>query len=599
LGDSFKAGEVRLGYLASLSYRNDYKFYDDGVVRKYGGAGGTQIVTDKVDMRGVSEYTWAGSTALTLGLGENHELKFNFLYVQAAEDEARRLQGQEENQTSPEDGTYFDQSILHWTERNLTYYQLAGRHKLPELNDISFDWASAMSTATQLEPDYRFFQFRANPAASDYLPVSSGSPTFPTRYWRELEEDSVSLRGDLTFPLPSYNTKENFFKAGVALADSSRDYFQRGFSMFPLGSQHPFNSTGDPQAYLDPANSQFVQYRNFPANVTYRGEQTISAGYLMGDWAAVEWLRLTGGARLEHTDLSLSGFNQSLNQALEPGNIEQDDLLPSLAATLSFRENLQLRAAWSQTVVRPTYREIAPVAIYDIANARQIFGNPDLTFSESVNYDLRLDWFPHPGEVVSLSVFMKQIEAPIELTAVNANDVTYINSEKAEVYGVEADFRTRLDSWGEVLDEFTLGFNTAYIVSKVPISSFDQGQRRGNYGETSTSRPLYDQPEFVLNADLTWDHEASGTALTLSGGVVGRRLVVYGITTADEYEEPAPQLDFFLNQKLGKHWKLKFSAKNLLNPACEISQTSPQTGHVILKSHTKGITIGLGVGYDF
>lgn len=599
LGDNFKAGEVKLGYLASLSYKNDYKFYDDGVVRKYGGAGGTQIVTDKVDMRGVSEYTWAGSTALTLGLGENHELKFNFLYVQAAEDEARRLQGQEENQTSPEDGTYFDQSILHWTERNLTYYQLAGGHKLPELNDISFDWASAMSTATQLEPDYRFFQFRANPAASDYLPVSSGSPSFPTRYWRELEEDNVSLRGDLTFPLPSYNTKENFFKSGVAYTDSTRDYFQRGFSMFPLGSQHPFNTTGDPQAYLDPANAQFVQYRNFPANVTYQGRQTINAGYLMGDWAAVEWLRLTGGARLEHTDLSLDGFNQSLNQALEHGNLEQDDLLPSLAATISFRENLQLRAAWSQTVVRPTYREIAPVAIYDIANARQIFGNPDLTFSESVNYDLRLDWYPRAGEVVSLSVFMKQIDAPIELTAVNANDVTYINSEKAEVYGVEAEFRTRLDNLGEALDEFTLGFNAAYIVSEVPISSFDQSQRLGNYGETSTSRPLYDQPEFVLNADLTWDHEASGTAFTVSGGVVGRRLVVYGITTADEYEEPSPQLDAFLTQKLGKHWKLKFSAKNLLNPAYEVSQTSPQTGHVILKSHTKGITFGLGVGYDF
>ena len=599
LGDSFKAGEVKLGYLASLSYRNDYKFYDDGVVRKYGGAGGTQIVTDKTDMRGVSEYTWAGSTALTLGLGENHEIKFNFLYVQAAEDEARRLQGQEENQTSLEDGTYFDQSILHWTERNLTYYQLAGGHKLPELNDISFDWASAMSTATQLEPDYRFFQFRANPAASDYLPVSSGSPSFPTRYWRELEEDNVSLRGDLTFPLPSYNTKESFFKAGVAYTDSTRNYFQRGFSMFPLSSQHPFNTIGDPQVYLAPTNAQFVQYRNFPANVTYQGLLTISAGYLMGDWAVVDWLRLTGGARLEHTGLSLDGFNQSLNQALEPGDIEQDDLLPSLAATLSFRENLQLRAAWSQTVVRPTYREIAPVAIYDIANARQIFGNPGLTFSESANYDLRLDWYPRPGEVVSLSVFMKQIDAPIELTAVNANDVTYINSEKAEVYGVETEFRTRLDKLGEALDEFTLGFNAAYIVSDVPISSFDKSQRFGNYGDTSTSRPLYDQPELVLNADLTWDHEASGTALTVSGGVVGRRLVVYGITTADEYEEPAPQLDVFLTQKLGKHWKLKFSAKNLLNPAFEVSQTSPQTGNVILKGHTKGTTLGLSVGYDF
>jgi outer membrane receptor protein involved in Fe transport len=270
-----------------------------------------------------------------------------------------------------------------------------------------------------------------------------------------------------------------------------------------------------------------------------------------------------------------------------------------VSATFSLRENLQLRAAWSQTVVRPTYREIAPVAIYDIANARQIFGNPDLTFSDSDNYDLRLDWFPRDGELVSVSGFMKQIKAPIELSAINANDVKYINSEEAEVYGVEAEFRTRLDNWWKPLKEFTLGFNGAYIVSEVPISKFDQGQRFGNYGEKSKSRPLYDQPEYVLNADLTWDHAPSGTTVTVSGGVVGPRLVVYGITTPDEYEEPAPQLDVFLTQKLGKHWKLKLSAKNLLDPPFEVTQDAPATGKVTLKSYTKGMNFGLSLGCEF
>jgi hypothetical protein len=46
------------------------------------------------DAKGVSEYTWAASTSFGLELGENHQLKYNFLYVQAAEDEARQLRGQ-------------------------------------------------------------------------------------------------------------------------------------------------------------------------------------------------------------------------------------------------------------------------------------------------------------------------------------------------------------------------------------------------------------------------------------------------------------------------------------------------------------------------
>jgi outer membrane receptor protein involved in Fe transport len=56
-------------------------------------------------------------------------------------------------------------------------------------------------------------------------------------------------------------------------------------------------------------------------NITYEGEQTITAGYAMGDWAALEWLRLIGGARWERTDLSLSGRNQTLNQALPSAGI--------------------------------------------------------------------------------------------------------------------------------------------------------------------------------------------------------------------------------------------------------------------------------------
>lgn len=598
LGDSFKKDELRFGYLASLNYKNDYKFYDNGVVRKYDSGLGAPV-QDKVDARGVSEYTWAASTALTLGLGEHHEFKFNFLYVQSAEDEARRLQGQDEG-TLENPGTYVDQSVLHWTERNLTYYQLAGKHELPELNDVVFSWAGALSTATQDEPDYRIFQFVANPENSEYQPFGRATPSYPTRYWRELEENNLSWRGDLSIPVPSYNDEDNFVKTGVALTQSERDYFQRGFTMYPFGGGNSFNSTGDPQDYLDPSNAAYVQYRNFPVNVIYKGEQTIEAAYLMGDWAVLNWLRLVGGARVEQTDISLTGVNQTLNQPLEAGSIQQTDVLPSLSGTISLRENLQLRAAWSQTVVRPTYREIAPVAIYDVAQSRQFLGNPDLVFSESENYDLRLEWFPRPGEIVSLSVFMKQIKSPIELGAEDTSSdiLRYFNYEKADVQGVEFEFRKRLDTLWEELDEFTLGFNGAYIQSEVPLTE-DQKLNRRFYGETTTSRPLYDQPEYVINGDLTWDHKPSGTALTISGGVVGRRLVVVGLARPDEYEEPAPQLDVFLSQKLGEHWKLKLSAKNLLDPAYEVTQKWPQGGSVTLKSHTKGMTFGLSLGCEF
>jgi outer membrane receptor protein involved in Fe transport len=594
-GDSFKGENVRFGYLATLTYKNDYKFYDDGFVRKFDGAARTKDVTDT---KGVSEYTWAASTSFGLEFAENHQLKYNFLYVQAAEDEARRLRGQFGGFTD-EPGSYAEQNVLHWSERNLTYNQLVGSHDFPGLNDIVFDWAAAMSTATQDEPDYRIFQFIYDPLGNGYSPLGPEVPSAPTRFWREIEENNRNVRGDLTIPLPSYNTKENFLKTGAAFSSSKRDFFQRGFEMYPQNqTANTFYNSGNPQDYLNPVNYPFVQYRNYPVNITYAGEQTITAGYALGDWAALEWLRLIGGARWERTDLSLAGRNQTLNQALPSAGILQDDLLPSLSAVVSFTEQVQLRAAWSQTVVRPTYREVAPVYIYDLADGELVGGNPNLKISDSVNYDLRLEWFPRAGEIYSVSVFLKEITAPIELVNTTPDNLEYRNSNDADVFGIEAEFRKRLDNVWAPLAEFSLGGNVALIKSEVDITGSDRVQR-SFYGETSTTRPLYDQPEYVVNMDLTWEHAATGTSLTVAGGVVGRRLVLYGLSKPDEYEEPAPQLDVFLSQKLGKNWKLKFSAKNLLDPKFEVGQTMPNAGYQVRKSYTKGITFGLSLGSEF
>jgi outer membrane receptor protein involved in Fe transport len=242
--------------------------------------------------------------------------------------------------------------------------------------------------------------------------------------------------------------------------------------------------------------------------------------------------------------------------------------------------------------------KIAPVYIYDLADGELIGGNPRLKISDSANYDLRLEWFPRAGEILSLSVFMKEITAPIELVNTTPDNLEYRNSNDADVYGVEAEFRKRLDNIWSPLAEFSVGGNVAFIKSEVAISGNDRLQR-SFYGETSTSRPLYDQPEYVVNADLTWEHAATGTSLTMAGGVVGRRLVLYGLSKPDEYEEPAPQLDVLLSQKLGKNWKLKFSAKNLLDPEFEVGQDMPNAGYQVRKSYTKGITYGLSLGCEF
>jgi len=599
-GDSAEVLGMRLGYLAGINYKNEYRYYDNGIVRSYD-QGGNAVQIDKTDTRGVIDYQWGALANLGLEMNEYHRLNFNFMYIQSAEDEARRLQGQDGDVTSVADGTYTDQSILRWTERNLTYFQLGGEHEVPDLNDIKLNWGLTHSTTTQDDPDYRIFQFYADPQNDYYNPeISSAQPSYPTRYWRELEENNNNARVDLTIPVPSYNSKDNNLKTGLAYSDSERDYYQRGFSIRRQSSAHPFYYTGDPNIWMDSTNLDYVNARNFPVNLTYNGQQTIKAGYLMADWNTLEWLELIGGARYEATEISIDSFNITRNLPNPSGHISQDDVLPSLSGVVRLGDKVDIRAAWSQTVVRPTYREIADVPIYDVTQNRSYSGNPDLDISDSANYDLRVSWYPRPGEILSASVFAKHITSPIEQASVTLDNtqITYENFEYGDVYGFEGEVRLKLDRIHESLGDFSIGANGAYIQSEVPLTEV-QIANRALYGDTATSRPLYNQPDYILNADLTWDHQDTGTTITLSGGMVGQSLALVGLAKPDEYILPAPELNFFVRQKLGKHWDVRFTAKNLLNPEYQVIQTWPQAGEVVLRSYTKGITFGLSVGCEF
>ena len=196
---------------------------------------------------------------------------------------------------------------------------------------------------------------------------------------------------------------------------------------------------------------------------------------------------------------------------------------------------------------------------------------------------------------------MKNIDSPIEQRSTQQDNsiVDFANFPEATVQGIEFEARKNLGTLWSPLEQFTLGFNYAYIQSEVPLTAQEKANRFQGYGSSESVRPLYDQPEYVVNGDLTWEYAHSGTAVTLSGGVVGRRLVLVGLREPDEFQDPTPQLDVFVSQKIGKHWKARFSAKNLLNPAYEESRDDPKLGAQVLESYTKGMTFGLSVSCEF
>jgi outer membrane receptor protein involved in Fe transport len=76
---------------------------------------------------------------------------------------------------------------------------------------------------------------------------------------------------------------------------------------------------------------------------------------------------------------------------------------------------MNIRVAGSQTVVRPEFREVSPLAYYDFDLGATVIGNKSIQRTKITNADLRWEWYPRNGEILSVAGFYKNFKNPIEL----------------------------------------------------------------------------------------------------------------------------------------------------------------------------------------
>lgn len=615
-GDTVKLLGGSLGYFVGLSYDRRYSLYDDGVARRYApGSGQGQFVVRKDfrDWRSLEEVTWGALVNLAYVFNEAHEIGFNYLHNQSAEDLVRRQLGV----ISDDPGTDFDLNRLIYTERALDTFQWRGRHVLPALADLRVDWLGSLATTTQDEPDARFFNFGWEGGRPVLDRSGFPEPRAPTRYFRELTEDQVSGRLDLALPVSQWSGLEAQVRGGLLFSDAQRDFLDREF--FYQGqsgetARHPF--TGDPNTFLSAENLGFNSTTNANTGAIsytwnrylqlrqsyYLGQQQIAAAYLMGELPLHPHWKLIGGVRIESTDLSVASESYLANAitglTTNRSELVQSDWLPAAGLIWNPRPDMAVRLNYAQTLARPTFRELAAYRGYDPVLDELLDGNPRLKMSQIQNYDLRWEWFPRPGEVLSVSLFYKDLRQAIERNFVtrDAEIVSFINRDQAEVYGVEFEARRALDFLPDEYGTLTLGLNLALIQSEVTLSPEELAAKREVLPDAPATRSLYDQSPYVLNADLTHELPQTGTSLTLGFNLFGPRITIASLVTEDIFEQPAPLLDLVLRQRLSRRLSLKFSVKNLLDPAIE--RTYGEAGDLLFSSFRRGMTFALGFNYE-
>ncbi len=566
LGNTHRLGkEARLGYLvgAQLSRKERHQRINLETLRLDDGVP-TSIESSVTDIGTVSGAT---SVLANVGLQVNRDNEINALglYLWNADTSATTSAGFDQQQMAN-----VNSSRLQFTQRQLFFNQLKGFHRLNGLGDAEVEWQANYSRVNRDEPDIRDLRSLVNDDGSQQVRFQ---PNSVERFFLTLHEDSGGGTASLTVPWRTLR-----FKLGGLGQYSARDFDGRRFRYLArlTGEQERSSAeellvperigpplTGDQQISLEETTFTYDRYQ---------ASLAVYGGYFSADWKATGWLRAVAGVRVEGSTLQLnagSPFATGGAPLGAPINRSVADVVPSANVLLSPRTDLNVRLAYSYTLARPTFRELAPFLFFDMVRRRNVSGNPNLLNTRIHNADARVEWFPGADEVFAATAFGKQFERPIERIIVAANngvgDLGYANTPGATLLGLEFEARTSLGRIARVLSPLRVGANVSLLYSRIELSP--------DSPQTNRERPLQGQSPYVANAFITWSRPEWGTEAGVFYNLYGPRISEVGIQgLPDIVEQPFHRLDVTVTQQLGAGFQLKLAASNVLNQAVRLQQ---------------------------
>ncbi len=624
LGNSwyFGAGEEwRFGALVDYSYNEKYR--NDNQRREAIGDPETQFVD--ID-RTIYEERTVSSLNVGLDWGTDHTASASYYLLENDEAQADFLRGFDQNNLEIDNdqkqafGSRFEQ-------RELELFQVSGQHtfydtpiantllKAVQLEDLEFDWFWSDSTAKTDLPTTEFvgsalLSDNGNTIASQVLATTSAG----IYSFLELDDEQTSWGGNVRLPI-------EIGGAAVELASGwwgskkSREYFGYNVNLNAVGVQSSDLSGGLGRVLagnnLTVANGFDISLGTNFGTESYIAAQKVDAFYGMADIELNRW-RFSIGARYEDyqqatlaVDLLDFSGNTIQNQIDELNNnpnqrlaIREDDTYLSLAATymgsgLFGADDYQFRLSYGETVVRPDLREIADVIYIDPELRIRVGGNSQLQTSPIDNFEARGEFYYANGDNLTVSLFFKDIQNPIERIRTAGSDdniqLTFVNAESGETYGVEFEGLKTLGNSG-----FFLSGNVTLSDSELTIDNTITG------GPTNATRRLTGHSEYVANATLGWDSESGIHSAFLNYNVFGERVFYGGISGNDDaFEQPFQSLGVVYKWFPTDYIEVDVSWDNILDDNREFLQTNLNGQEATLIDQVVGMTFGISAKISF
>lgn len=619
------------GFVAGVNYNRQYRHYQDGIVNTNINTGSQLFEYQGLrETKSIESPELGAFASLGWKFKGTQQLNIRYLYNNNSDYTARQQTGKYLGQIS-NSNAIFNTNVMEFTQRDLHSAEISGTHLLEKKSGIEFRWSGSYNRSTQAEPNMRYFAYsytidtnftdKTQPHLGFTLDTSyalnNAEYSAPAHFYRQLTDQQAQGKMDVIIPFLQSKNKNNAIQIGGLYSYLHRNFEEYRYAISSTGVPAALsfsNFRGDMNAFFDAKNfgiidtifnsdgsvQRYVTGYNYINQVRdfnfYSGTQQIGAAYAMVNYSI--WLfKLNAGVRMEHTDMHVV----SRDTSIAAGILKQTDFLPAVNLTYTINEKMNLRAAVSQTLARPNLREMAPFYQFDPKNGFFNIGNPQLKRTLVTNVDLRYEWFPNPGDLLSIGGFYKSFQDPI-IRAFNPQaslpESRFINVDKAHVAGAELEIRKNLGFIWSKLKNFTFTFNAAYIWSRVDIQQQEiESAQVIDPSYDQRYRPFQGQAPFVFNVIMTYWNEKLDMDAALSFNISGKQLYSNGLyATPDVYQESVPMLNFRISKRFKQHYQIAFTAQNLLNPSITKVQMYKGTRNIV-EDFKYGQTFGLSFSY--
>ncbi|TBN01909.1 TonB-dependent receptor [Hyunsoonleella flava] len=635
-GNSWDIGEEsRLSVFATASFGSNFEYRRGQFANVTAAA--NQIFQD------AEEYEFSRNTTamanIVYRINSDHKIKFNSLFINDATDEVGRFgidgRGYNRNTIADNDDFGFFTQNVQFEQDMIFVNQIIGTSTLSD--KLNLDYGLGYNNVLARQPDRKRIALERFENAIDNDPTTNAiffrNVEFDNqRYFQNIEDSEFNTRVNLSYE-KSENLKLNFGYNG-RIKERTFDNQRYGYDII-----NPFTEIEDVNNFdafftrenqgvlyntsvfrpLDPANG--LGKENLPGQLenTYSGNLDVHALYADAVYKAGEKWTFVPGLRIErfNQEITYDVINLSFNN---PGSNKASEtfFLPSLNIKYALNEDQNIRFSASRTVSNPEFKEVAPFVYENVTD--RIGGNPDLlndpAFSTIINLDLKYEWFINKGEILSIGVFNKTINDPVNL--VSANDATgtqrfFRTGDRADVFGIEFEARKGLIKNEDEENILSAGMNITYTSTTQDLKTVS-GTFNTNFNRDSDE--LQGASPVLINADVSYSPtfgEYKPVANLVFSYFSDRIDALGSGQLGNIIEKGVPTLDFVWKNTINKNFEINASIKNLLNPTIERVRenvsfdptlandlgVNADLSEFALSSYKRGVNASLQIKYKF